>query len=348
MTNYTFKKMESCSRESQNSIMRKSLILLYLLTICLFGLAGKSEAGGSDEQLKIGSVQSLSLSAYTQAGYTHWEKGKEGFRIKQARITFRGDILENIDYKFQIDAQTTPILLEARIGLNFSALARLSFGQFKIPFSIENLISGSDLDTINRSNTVRFLCPGRDNGALGRDIGMTFSGKYSAFAYTLGVFNGAGINKLNTDGKLDIVGRLVITPVSPFSIGFSHYNGRYIPDVSMPVAKSARTGVDISFVGDRSSLKGEYIFVRNDQVERSGWYIQGGYYLIKKKLETIVKQDSFDGNKAIQGDKIDVTTLGINYFFSKMTKILINYEYRWGQLNDASKSVFLVQIQAGF
>lgn len=347
MTKYIVKKI-SCQNESLNIIIQKSLVLVSLCVICVFGLVRMSEARASDEQLDIGSVQSLKMSAYSQVGYTHWEQGKEGFRIKQARITLRGDILENIDYKFQIDAQTTPILLEARIGLNFSALARLSFGQFKIPFSIENLVSGSDLDTINRSNTVKNLCPGRDNGAIGRDIGMTLSGKYSALAYTLGVFNGSGINKINTDGQLDIAGRLVVTSFSPLSIGFSHYNGRYIPEVGMPVAKSARTGVDISFVSERSSLKGEYIFVRNEQVERSGWYIQGGYYLIKKKLEAIIKQDSFDGNRTTPGDQIDVTTLGINYFFSKMTKCLINYEYRWGHFNDASKSVFLAQIQAGF
>ena len=328
--------------------MQKSLVLVYLCVICLFGLARMSEARGSDEQLEIGSVQSLKLNAYSQVGYTHWEQGKEGFRIRQSRITLRGDILKNIDYKFQIDAQTVPVLLEARIGLSFSTLARLSFGQFKIPFSIENLIAGSDLDTINRSNTVKNLCPGRDNGAMGRDIGITLSGTYSALAYTLGVFNGSGIYKLNTDGQLDIAGRLVITPFSPFSIGFSHYNGRYIPEIDMPVVKNARTGVDISFIGDRSSLKGEYIFVKDAHVERSGWYIQGGYFLIKKKLEAIIKQDSYDGNRAIRGDQIDVTTLGIDYFFSKMTKILINYEYRRGQFNDASKSVLLAQIQAGF
>ena len=328
--------------------MHKSLSLLYVLTICLFGLIRISEARGSDGESKNSSEQSLKLSAYTQVRYTHWEEGKEGFRIRQARVILKGDILKNIDYKLQIDAVKTPILLDAKIGVNLSPYAKLSFGQFKVPFSIENLISGSELDTINRSNTVKKLCPGRDIGSQGRDIGATVNGKYSSLEYTLGVFNGSGINKTNTNGQLDIAGRLVFTPFRSLSIGFSHYDGRYSPDLSAPVIKKDRTGVDIFFMRGRSSLKGEYIFARDGQTERPGWYIQGGYYLIQKKLQAIVKHDFFDRNMAIPGDRIVVTTLGINYFFSRKTKLLINYEYRRGGLDEALENVILAQIQAGF
>jgi len=328
--------------------MHKNLALWYLMIICLFGMTRISEAGGSDEELKIPSDQSLKLGAYTQAGYTHWEEGREGFRIRKARVILKGDILKNINYKLQIDAVQSPVLLDAKIGINLSPYAKLLFGQFKIPFSIENLISGSELDTINRSNTVKYLCPGRDIGAKGRDIGITVNGKYSNLEYTLGVFNVSGINKIDTNNKLDIAGRLVYIPFRSLSIGFSHYNGRYSPDLSVPVMNKDRTGVDIFFIRDRSSLKGEYIFARDGQTERYGWYIQGGYYLIQKKLEAIVKHDTFDRNMAIQEDHIVVITLGLNYFFSGKTKFQINYEYRRGVLDETFDSVILAQIQAGF
>jgi len=321
--------------------------LICMLIICLFGLIKISEARGSDGESKISSDHSLKWSGYTQARYTHWEEGKEGFRINQARVILKGDILKNINYKLQIDAVKALILLDAKIDVNLSPYAKLSFGQFKVPFSIENLISGSELDTINRSNTVKNLCPGRDIGAQGRDIGMTVNGKYSCLEYTLGVFNGSGINKTNTNDQLDIAGRLVLTPFGSLSVGFSHYNGRYSPSRGAPVMKKDRTGVDILFMRGGFSLKGEYIFARDGQIERSGWYIQGGYYFIQKKLQAIVKHDSFDRNMAIRGDQIVVTTLGINYFFSRKTKLLINYEYRRG-IDEASENVILAQIQAGF
>ncbi|MGB6864221.1 MAG: porin [Candidatus Aminicenantaceae bacterium] len=342
------KKTKSYDKKSPINKMHKSLALLYLLIICLFGVTRISEAEESDEELKIPSDRSLKLGAYTQAGYAHWEEGREGFRIRQARVILKGDILKNIDYKLQIDAVQSPVLLDATIGINLSPYAILSFGQFEIPFSIENLISGSELDTINRSNTVKNLCPGRDIGAKGRDIGATVNGEFSCLVYTLGVFNGSGINKVDTNDQLDVVGRLVFTPFHSLSIGFSHYDGRYSPDLGVPVIKKVRTGIDIFFIKDRTSMKGEYIFARDNQTERSGWYIQGGYYFIQKKLEAIVKQDSFDRNLAFGEDQIVVTTLGINCFFSKKTKVQINYEYRRGGLEKDPKNVILAQIQAGF
>jgi phosphate-selective porin OprO/OprP len=328
--------------------MHKSLALLYLLIIYLFGMTRISEAGGSDEALKIPSDRSLKLGTYTQVGYTHWEEGREGFRIRQARVILKGDILKNINYKLQIDAVQSPVLLDAEIGIHLSPYAKLSFGQFKIPFSIENLISGSELDTINRSNTVKYLCPGRDIGAKGRDIGITVNGKYSSLEYTLGFFNGSGINKIDTNDQLDIAGRLVFTPFRSLFIGISHYNGRYSPPLGASTIKKHRPGVDVFFIRDRTSLKAEFIFARDNQTERSGWYIQGGYYFIQKKLQAIVKQDSFDRDMAFGGDQIVMTTLGLNYFFSRKTKLQLNYEYRRGGLEETFDGVILAQIQAGF
>jgi phosphate-selective porin OprO/OprP len=331
-----------------NKLMFKHPFFLFLLMVCLSLLTGMSEAVGIDEKLDISSGPSLKLSAYTQAGYTRWEQDKKGFRIRQARVQLKGDILKNIDYKLQIDATQSPILLDAKIGVNLSPYANLSFGQFKVPFSIENLISGSELDTINRSNTVNNLCPARDIGTQGRDIGFTISGKYSILEYTLGVFNGAGKNKKDTNDQLDVAGRLVLTPFRSFSIGLSHYKGRYNPEAGLPILENNRTGVDILLLPGRFSLKGEYIFVSDDQIERYGWYLQGGYYLIPKTLEAIVKHDYFDGNRTVREDQIVVTTLGINYFFSRKTKIQVNYEHRRGGSLASADDVILAQIQAGF
>ena len=316
--------------------------------VCILLLTGTSEAVGVDEKLDISSGSSLKLSAYTQVGYTRWEKDKKGFRVRKARVILKGDILKNIDYKLQIDATQSPILLDAKIGINLSPYAILSFGQFKVPFSIENLISGSELDTINRSSTVNKLCPARDIGTQGRDIGLTISGKYSILEYTLGVFNGSGKNKKDTNDQLDVAGRLVLTPFRSFSIGLSHYNGRYNAEAGLPIVENHRTGVDILFLPGRFSLKGEYIFESDDQVERYGWYIQGGYCLIPQTLEAILKHDCFDGNRAIQGDQFIVTTLGMNYFFSRKTKIQVNYEHRRGGSLESRDNVILVQLQGGF
>lgn len=339
---------ESRIKYSKNNQSYKSLLKLLLLIFCFFALTATSKAEKNKEESKNFTDQSLKWSGYSQVNYIHGENCRDGFRIKRSRIILKGNILKNINYKLQVDAGKTPILLDVQIEINFIPHARLSFGQFKVPFSIENLISSSELDTINRSNTVENLCPGRDIGAQGRDIGVTVNGKYSFFEYTLGVFNGSGINKTDYNDQKDIARRLVFTPFSFLSIGFSHYDGGYSPYLNAPVMKKDRTGVDIFFLKDKLSLKGEYIFAKDGHTNMYGWYIQGDYYLIQEKVQAIVKYDSFDKDVDIQGDRMAVMTFGLNYFFSKKIKFQINYEYHKRGLREISKNVILAQLQAGF
>ncbi len=338
------KKAESYIREPVND---KSLPFWVLLLVWFSTLVGISEAQESKGEIEVLSAQSLELSGYAQVGYTYGDEHKEGFRTRRARLKLKGDILKNIHYKLQIDAVLTPVLVDAQVEMSFIPHAKLTVGQFKIPFSLENLTSSSDLDTINRSQTVEKLCPGRDIGAKGRDIGVTINGEFSSINYTVGIFNGSGINKNDYNDQKDIVGRVAFYLDNSLRFGLSHYNGRYSPDPEAPFIKRNRTGIDLFFIKERFSLKGEYIFARDDETERYGLYIQGGYYFISREIQTIIKYDFFD-TMNIRGDRMDVVTIGLNWFFSKKTKFQINYEYRTRKLDKISDHVLLAQLQAGF
>jgi phosphate-selective porin len=237
--------------------------------------------------------------------------------------------------------------LDAQIEMSLAPHIKLTVGQFKVPFSLENLTPGSDLDTISRSQTVEKLCPGRDIGAKGRDIGVTVTGEFSRIKYILGVFNGSGINKTDFNDQKDIVGRVAFYLDSFLGFSLSHYKEKYNPSSEAPIVKRNRTGIDIFFIKERFSVKGEYILARDDKTDRCGWYVQGGYYLFPKKIQTILKYDSLN-TKNIRGDRIDVVTFGLNLFFTKKTKFQINYEYRMEELGKISNQVLLAQLQAGF
>jgi phosphate-selective porin len=260
----------------------------------------------------------------------------------------RGEIHKNIRYKLQVDAAKSPGLLDAVIELDFIPQAGLAFGQFKVPFSLENLTSSSDLDTINRSQIVENLCPGRDIRAAGRDIGVSLNGRFSRAEYSIGIFNGSGIKKADTNERKDFAGRLVFYPVSSLVIGLAHYRGGYSTQQDSSILARNRTGLEISYVQKRISLKGEYISARDEDDKRKGWYIQGGYYLIPEKIQTIVKHDFFDKNREVRGDQTEVTTLGLNWYFSKKTKLQVNYEYHGNEANEFSNNAILIQFQAGF
>ena len=174
----------------------------------------------------------------------------------------------------------------------------------------------SDLDTINRSQAVEKLCPGRDIGALGRDLGITIDGEFSRTKLILGVFNGSGLTKADTNSQKDIAGRIVFYPANSFILGLSHYIGKYSADPKAPFAKRNRTGIDIVTVHGPFSLKGEYIFASDENKNRHGWYVQGAYYLVPKRIQTVIKYDVLY-TKGMGTDWVDRATLGINLFFNR-------------------------------
>jgi len=326
-------------------IITLNILMIFLLFIRVIYSA---EGVNKKEELTLFPNQSLEWSGYTQVRYTHWKENTDGFRIRRARFSLKGAILENINYKLQIDTVKSPILLDALIEVKLISHAKLTFGQFKVPFSLENLSSSSDLDTINRSLTVEKLCPGRDIGAQGRDIGLVFKGQFSKIEYALGVFNGSGINKTDSNDQKDAAGRLVFYPFGFLTLGLSYYHGKYSPQSNLPITDRDRTGLEMYFTRGEFSVKGEYVSAKDDKICRYGWYIQGGFFFVPKKIQAVVKYDCFDQDMEIHEDKMSIVTFGLNWLFSDRTKFQVNYEYHKDESNKASNNVILAQFQAGF
>jgi len=317
-----------------------------LIIFCFFVLPGTAEADQEESASPANST--LQLNGYVQVRYTHWDTGTDGFRIRRARFGFKGELLKNFNFKLQMDGTRSPVLLDAAVEISSIPYATLSFGQFKVPFSLDNLTSSSALDLVNRSQTVEELCPAQDIGSTGRDIGVTASGKFSILEYTLGVFNGSGINRVDTNDQKDIAGRLILRPFNSLAVGFSHYMGDQRPSAGVVHVNRDRTGVDVFFSKGPAFIKGEYIFARDDQAESAGWYVRGGYSFVKEKLQALINYDSYDRDLDLAGNRIDVLTLGLNWFFSGKTKLQINYEHHRDEFAGTTDNVFLAQFQAFF
>ena len=320
--------------------MRKNKLLL------IFGLFFLVQASPAEE--KTSSEPALKLNGFTQVGYTHWEEGVSEFRIRRARVGLKGDVFKNINYRLQIDATKSLILLDAIVEFSLSSHLGLRIGQFKVPFSLESLASSSSLDTINRSQTVEKLCPGRDIGSYGRDIGVMASGKFSKVECFLGVFNGSGINRGDLNKQKDIAARLVLHPLDFIQVAAAFYKGQYTSDAGEGPVRRDRSGIEVFLNRFRFSLKGEYIFAKDDQTSREGWYVQAGYFILSKKLQSLIKYDSYDKDREMAGDRSEVMAIGLNLFFTENTKFQINYELYREESGSRSNSALLAQFQAGF
>jgi len=276
--------------------------------------------------------KTVKFSGYTQVRYRQDESINDTFDIRRARLDFKSDVTERFDYRLQADfAGTSAKLLDATIGYKVNPAAKLLLGQFKVPFSQENLISSPKLETINRSQVVEALVArGKDviGNQNGRDTGAQLGGTVNQFDYAVGVFNGAGINAADGNERKDLAVRLVYRPIDALSLGVSGYNGRYTKSTTEAAAVRNRTGLEFAYTPEPFSLKGEYIKGTDNSTNKDGWYLQAVYSFVPKTLQGVLKYDVYDADMSKANNESGVTTWGVNYFFNKWAFLQLNYELK--------------------
>ncbi|MCX6564958.1 MAG: porin [Candidatus Aminicenantes bacterium] len=292
--------------------------------------------------------KAVKLSGYTQILGTLQKAGQDSLTVRRSRFSLSADLLKNFKAKFAIDVVRTPVLVDAMVDVIFAEYANLRFGQFMVPFGVESVTSTADLDTINRSQPVDKLAPGRDIGTLGRDVGVMMTGKVSVFDYSVGLFNGSGANKADTNDEKDFAGRVGVKPVDFLTVGASLYKGKYNSVVGAALDRRDRTGIDAAVALGDVSLKGEYIWGVDGKTDRRGWFVQAGWFVLPKQLQILAKFDAYDKDVDRADDGTNLYTAGLNWIFSDKTKIQLNYEYLRNELSQTVNQALLVQFQAAF
>lgn len=311
-------------------------------------IAAVSAAQGKSEAPAVTASKAFKLSGYSQFLYTAQDADLDGFSVRRMRLSLTGDLLKNVHYKIQVDAIKSPILLDGLLEFTFDEAVNLKFGQFKVPFSLESTTSSADIETINRSQPVLKLSPGQDIGASGRDIGAVIFGKTSIIEYQVGVFNGAGINKADTNEKKDWAGRVVVHPTGFLALGASVYDGAYSASAAAPEEKRDRAGIDMAVLTGPFSIKGEYIRASDGAVLKEGWYLQGGYFILPKKLQGVLKIDAYNPDTEADSARTNLWTAGLNWLFTARTKLMANLEIYKDAAGKTTNTAFLAHFQASF
>jgi phosphate-selective porin OprO/OprP len=204
----------------------------------------------------------------------------------------------------------------------------LKLGQFKVPFTWENLQSHKYLDFADRSIAVNNM------RRPGRDIGGMLHGRIwdDSIQYQLAVLNGTGENTGDNNDAKDLAGRLAIRPfrsaegefLERFHLGVSGTWGNQDSDFSDTKFKTVPGTEFVTFAsgttheGDRARLGAEFIWpigpaslkaewmkmwlddfqmssVEED-IDFSAWYISGTYILTgeKKGLKKTIPRNPFN------------------------------------------------------
>ncbi len=151
------------------------------------------------------------LTGYTQLDFRGYQSGNHPpntFLIRRARLALEGKIARFYDFKLEGDFADTAgtLLRDAYVRVHRIEELQFTAGQFKEPFSQEELRSDAVQDFVERS-LVNNLAPSRSPGIM-------FSGvlKKGAFEYQLGAFNGKGLLANNVNGTPEGVVRLRFAP----------------------------------------------------------------------------------------------------------------------------------------
>ncbi len=237
------------------------------------------------------------------------------FFIRRARLCMSGTVHRYYDFRLEPEfGKGASRMNDGFINIRYFPSAQIEFGQFKTPFSMEELHSDNWIDFVERS-VANKLAPSRD-------LGVTFHGGISEelFYYQLGLFNGYKLNQASDpDGGKDVAFRLVAAPfkkhglesIQGLRLGVAFTYGHVTLDkaqwwnsgdfktaagttylsledqVSEDGAR-AREGMELYWDWGATALKGEYIITNLDGLKMGNvandFDIRGGYISISHCL----------------------------------------------------------------
>ncbi len=296
--------------------------------------------GSFDEgYLFVGPDDVLKFKGYAQFdSYFPLSKspGISEFLVREARFAATGYFQKKFRYMLNASWDKGKAALnEAFLESRHLSFAKLRVGQFKVPFSLSNLTSSSQLDMIDRSFVVQAFSPSYDIGAMlfGED-------KLNYIDYALGIFNGTGSNRPESNNQKMIIGRLVIAPLKSsehsvfsklylggsFSIGIQNTdlsNMAYkTPQQAIVFAfndsirqngKATIYGFDMEWIVNNFSLKGEYLNYKLNDVKSntsifdfksSGYYLSATYLITgenKTRNKILKPKKEFNPKKGYWG-----------------------------------------------
>lgn len=287
------------------------------------------------------------------------------FTINRARIAWFGVAPYDIEYYMCMEFSPfhgNPGVLDGIITYTrLGEKAKISMGQFKSPFSLEQNTACHKLHTINRSKVVSEMA-----GPI-RDLGMMLFGKpHEKVSYNVAMMNGTGAGEEDDNRNKDYVARVVLSPFEGVNFGGSYRFGKSAPAATGVEDEDevVRYGAELEVEHGNFLLQGEYIYgedtgsyttgggcggdpeVHIGSVDREGYFFQG-LYMTEWNLQPVVKYEYYEPNFDADDDVVETITFGFNYFINDWTRLQLNYLYECEEV-EVMNDELLMQLQVRF
>lgn len=287
------------------------------------------------------------------------------FDVRRARLDVRGDIGKMFDYRLQVEFASTPKILDAYARVKIKPYFNIQGGSFKTPLSIENQYSPKNLEFIDNALVISKLTGYSDISGIranGRDVGLMFYGGFlgkrgfNMIEYSIGIYNGAGINVADNNKSKDIAGRLDIHPIKALTLSASAYIGENFINNNHKHARRDRYAFGIKYDDSKFTFRSEYIngltgtYTNNERglLRSHGAYGVFGYTIIKK-ITPAIRVDYFQNDIHNKETTQINYAVGCSYWINRFFRCQVNYTYQtFGNPDKAGSSLVSAMVTATF
>jgi hypothetical protein len=234
---------------------------------------------------------------------------------------------------------------------------RIVFGQYKVPFGRQQMISSGNQQFVDRSLV-------SDEYLRGRDIGLSVQGAIwsNKLEYRVGMFNGNGLTRpTNDNDKFQYNARLMWQPngnqvlaqrawvsgalyseadfesttTALYAFGLNFESNNFHRTTTGDDLKSNAVGIDGVYKFKGFSTTGEYFYRKRTpetapKFDSNGGYLQAGMMLNQfRTWEAAFRYGERELSDRIDNDKIKEIRGGINYYYRRHT---LKFQMDFGQV----------------
>lgn len=292
----------------------------------------------------IFNSQYVKVGGYSQLLYTYDDLSnvKHDFSVRNAFIALSGKAMPNLSYWIMYNFSASS-LTELYVTWTPSEYVGVRAGQQKIPLGIENNISLSKTEFIQNTLMMTYLLGGgkdvltNQNGKnnTGRDFGINLFGNLfscegrSFVEYTIGLYQGSGMNSRATRSNKDFVANVFLKPIAGLKIGGGAYFGEAKYSLDQAAAKAYVRNRWIASaeykLDNKLTLRSEYVRGYDAKTQREGGYAMANYSVLPY-LQLGAQVEYLNMNRKSSAQQMDYVG-GANFIMSKNAKLMLNYTY---------------------
>jgi len=322
----------------------------------------------------------LTLFGYAQTQFDITKTGaetKNSFSLTRIILMANAELTRKLSFFLMVDAASTQAskhLHEYYAQYAFLPELKVRVGQFKTPYTLENIISPTLLGTVNLNEGTRYMA-GIAGDALygnyaGRDLGAMITGDavrardgHYYLNYSVGVFNGAGMNLRDNNKHKDVVAMLNVLPTKDITLSGSFVIGKgnaQDDDMFGIIAKGEnytrnRWSVGAEVKWRPLKLRTEYMSGKNGGIGSRAFYAELWCRLFRN-LDVVLDYDYLDKNTALIKEARDAFPawtrtsnylVGLQYWVYKKCRISTQYIYSDRNMGPDTKA-WITQFQIGF